>query len=144
MDHVPVVRSARKAMCNQMTAMFLNQWRLHAHICENFNPHKNGTEVAGKVWPDDCTGCKFCESTMTAALPACLPACNAACLPACIGMDDYYSLTHRVVALCVPLCVRARVWRRRSLGCTSRHDLASRRGALVSSEQRTAAAYIVL
>jgi hypothetical protein len=42
-----------------MTAMFLNQWRLHAHICENFNPHKNGTEVAGKVWPDDCTGCKF-------------------------------------------------------------------------------------
>ena len=44
-DHVPVVRSARKAMCKQMTAMFLNQWRLHAHICENFNPHKNGTEV---------------------------------------------------------------------------------------------------
>ena len=35
-DHVPVVRSARKAMCKQMTAMFLNQWRLHAHICENF------------------------------------------------------------------------------------------------------------
>ena len=24
-------------MCKQMTAMFLNQWRLHAHICENFN-----------------------------------------------------------------------------------------------------------
>ena len=58
-DHVPAVRSARKAMCKQMTAMMLNQWRLHAHICENFNPHKNGTEVAGKVWPDDCTGCKF-------------------------------------------------------------------------------------
>ena len=56
---MPEVRDARKAMCKQMTAMFLNQWRLHAHICENFNPHKNGTEVAGKVWPDDCTGCKF-------------------------------------------------------------------------------------
>ena len=29
-DHVPSVRLARKAMCKQMTAMFLNQWRLHA------------------------------------------------------------------------------------------------------------------
>jgi hypothetical protein len=33
-DHLPTVRSARKAMCAQMTAMFLNQWHLHAHICE--------------------------------------------------------------------------------------------------------------
>jgi len=58
-DHVPSVRAARKAMCTQMTDMFLNQWRLHAHVCENFNPHKNGTMVDGKVWPDDCTGTKF-------------------------------------------------------------------------------------
>lgn len=58
-DHVPSVRSARKAMTKQLGAMMLNQWNLHAHICENFNPHKNGTKVAGKVWPDDCTGTKF-------------------------------------------------------------------------------------
>eukprot|EP00937_MAST-01D_sp_MAST-1D-sp2_P000362 g362.t1 len=49
-DHVPAVRAARKALTKQMTAMFLNQWNKHAHVCENFNPHKNGT---------DCTGTKF-------------------------------------------------------------------------------------
>jgi hypothetical protein len=49
-DHVPSVRAARKALCGQMTSMFLQQWNQHAHVCENFNPHKNGT---------DCTGTKF-------------------------------------------------------------------------------------
>jgi hypothetical protein len=44
------VRAARKALCAQATAMFLKQWHEHAHICENFSPHKNGT---------DCTGTKF-------------------------------------------------------------------------------------
>ena len=49
-DHVPEVRQGRKAMAKQVTAMMLNQWRLHRHICENYNPHKDGT---------DCTGDKF-------------------------------------------------------------------------------------
>ena len=44
------VRLARKALCDQMTSMFLQQWNQHAHVCENFNPHKIGT---------DCTGTKF-------------------------------------------------------------------------------------
>ena len=58
-DHKHADTRPAHAAASGMTAMMLNQWRLHAHICENFNPHKNGTEVAGKVWPDDCTGCKF-------------------------------------------------------------------------------------
>jgi len=49
-DHVPIVSSARKAMCRQMSAMMMNQWNLHRHICENFSPHKDATE---------CTGTKF-------------------------------------------------------------------------------------
>jgi hypothetical protein len=49
-DHVPLVRSARKAMCKQLTALMLSQWRRNRHICENFNPHKNAT---------DCSGTKF-------------------------------------------------------------------------------------
>ena len=49
-DHVPEVRQGRKAMAKQVTAMMLNQWRLNRHICENYNPHKDGT---------DCTGDKF-------------------------------------------------------------------------------------
>eukprot|EP00656_Telonema_subtile_P004654 TRINITY_DN12117_c0_g1_i3.p1 TRINITY_DN12117_c0_g1~~TRINITY_DN12117_c0_g1_i3.p1 ORF type:complete len:517 (-),score=119.06 TRINITY_DN12117_c0_g1_i3:216-1766(-) len=49
-DNVPVVVQGRKALAKQATAMMLNQWRLHRHVCENYNPHKNGT---------DCTGDKF-------------------------------------------------------------------------------------
>ena len=37
-DHVPVARTARKALCKQMTALMLRQWHLHGHICENFGP----------------------------------------------------------------------------------------------------------
>jgi len=58
-DHVPSVRVARKALAQQMSEMFMNQWRLHGHVCENYLPHKNGTEVDGKVWPDECTGTTF-------------------------------------------------------------------------------------
>eukprot|EP00658_Telonema_sp_P-2_P034540 TRINITY_DN25205_c0_g1_i2.p1 TRINITY_DN25205_c0_g1~~TRINITY_DN25205_c0_g1_i2.p1 ORF type:complete len:721 (+),score=172.82 TRINITY_DN25205_c0_g1_i2:163-2325(+) len=47
---VPVVAQGRKALAKQATAMMLNQWRLHRHVCENYNPHRNGT---------DCTGDKF-------------------------------------------------------------------------------------
>ena len=46
-DHVPIVRTARKALCAQMTAMMLSMWRRHRHICENFNPHRNATECSG-------------------------------------------------------------------------------------------------
>merc|ERR1712232_1468234 len=49
-DDVPSVRTARKALCKQMTALMLNQWNRHGHICENFGPHKN---------TGDCTGNKF-------------------------------------------------------------------------------------
>jgi hypothetical protein len=49
-DHLPVVRAARKALCRQMTALMLSQWRAHRHICENFSPHRNAT---------DCSGTKF-------------------------------------------------------------------------------------
>ena len=49
-DHLPIVRSARKAMCKQLTALMMSQWRAHRHICENFYPYKNAT---------DCSGTKF-------------------------------------------------------------------------------------
>ena len=53
--HLPVANAARKALVDQMTGMFLNQWRLHGHVCENYLPHRNGTKVNGKIWPDECT-----------------------------------------------------------------------------------------
>jgi len=53
-DHVPAVRSGRKALCKQMTAMMLSQWQTHRHICENFSPHKTADDHGG-----DCSGTKF-------------------------------------------------------------------------------------
>ena len=53
-DHVPEVRQGRKAMAKQVTAMMLNQWRLHRHICENYNPHKTADTTEG-----DCSGTRF-------------------------------------------------------------------------------------
>jgi hypothetical protein len=44
---VPIVATARKALCKQMNAMFLNQWRLNRHVCENFSPKKEATECTG-------------------------------------------------------------------------------------------------
>ena len=44
---LPVVASARAALCKQMGAMFLNQWRLNHHVCENFSPKRNATECTG-------------------------------------------------------------------------------------------------
>ena len=49
-DHLESVRAARKALCVQMTAMFLNMWNKHGHVCENFSPFEDA---------DDCTGDKF-------------------------------------------------------------------------------------
>lgn len=53
-DHVPIVRRARKALCKQMTALMLSQWRTNRHICENYNPHQTADTSGG-----DCTGTKF-------------------------------------------------------------------------------------
>jgi hypothetical protein len=39
-DHVPAVKSGRKSLCKQMTALMLSQWRGHRHICENYSPKK--------------------------------------------------------------------------------------------------------
>ena len=30
-----------------MSALFLNQWRAHHHVCENFSPWRNATECTG-------------------------------------------------------------------------------------------------
>lgn len=49
-DSVPSVRTARKALCKQMKALFLSQWTRNGHICENFGPHKD---------TQDCTGNRF-------------------------------------------------------------------------------------
>ena len=49
-DADPLIHSAKVAMCKQMTAMFMNQWNLHRHVCENFDPKHLGP---------DCTGNKF-------------------------------------------------------------------------------------
>jgi hypothetical protein len=48
--HVPEVASAQAALVQQMTAMFMEQWRLNHHVCENFSPKRGATE---------CTGTKF-------------------------------------------------------------------------------------
>ena len=59
-DHVPSVRAARKGLARQMSAMFVDEWRRYAHVCENYNPHRNASVVvAGKTWSDDCTGTRF-------------------------------------------------------------------------------------
>ena len=58
-DHIDNVQSARKALTRQMRDLFLDQWNKHAHVCENYLPHKFGTEVDGKIWPDECTGTTF-------------------------------------------------------------------------------------
>ena len=31
----------------QMTAMFLNMWNKHGHVCENFSPFEDADECAG-------------------------------------------------------------------------------------------------
>ena len=53
-DHVGAARAGRKALCRQMTALMLSQWRAHRHICENFSPHRTADDSHG-----DCSGTKF-------------------------------------------------------------------------------------
>lgn len=47
---VRIVQTAKKALCKQMGALFLSQWRQHHHVCENFSPKKDAV---------DCTGMHF-------------------------------------------------------------------------------------
>ena len=49
-DHVPAVRTARKALAKQATAMMMEQYDRSAHICENYSPNRDAR---------DCTGDKF-------------------------------------------------------------------------------------
>ena len=44
---VAIVTKARSALCKQMTALLLSQWRRNRHICENFSPKKAATECTG-------------------------------------------------------------------------------------------------
>ena len=44
---LPAVAQARAALCAQMAALFLRQWRLNRHVCENFSPKRNATECTG-------------------------------------------------------------------------------------------------
>jgi hypothetical protein len=37
---VPAAATASQALCTQMNAMMLKQWRNHGFICENFFPAK--------------------------------------------------------------------------------------------------------
>ena len=66
-DHVPAVRKARKALCAQMTAMMLNMWRRHRHICENFNPHRNATDCSGTKFYHWCVRPHDCPQTIRTA-----------------------------------------------------------------------------
>ena len=52
--HVPVVAKGRAALAKQMTAMGMDQWHKHHHVCENYNP---GFTAANKG--EDCTGDHF-------------------------------------------------------------------------------------
>ena len=44
---LPPVVGARAALAKQMGAMFLNQWRRHHHVCENFSPKRDAPECTG-------------------------------------------------------------------------------------------------
>ena len=48
--HVPAVAAARAALARQHNQMFLEQWRLNRHVCENFSPKRNATECTGSLF----------------------------------------------------------------------------------------------
>ena len=52
--HVPAVAKGKAALVKQMRQLMLSQWRAHAHICENFNPHRSADTSGG-----DCSGTTF-------------------------------------------------------------------------------------
>ena len=41
---------ARKALCSQMEALMMSQWKRNRHICENYSPFKNATECSGTLF----------------------------------------------------------------------------------------------
>jgi len=45
--HIPIVEAARAAMVEQLRLLMLSQWRIHRHICENYDPRRNATECSG-------------------------------------------------------------------------------------------------
>ena len=57
--HVPAVAAAKAALAKQHGAMFLEQWRLHRNVCENYSP---------KQGADGCTGTPFYSWGALAAL----------------------------------------------------------------------------
>ena len=66
--HVPAVAKGRKALAKQMTAMGMNQWHLHHHVCENYNP---GFTTMNKG--SDCTGDHFYHCARPLAWPIAPP-----------------------------------------------------------------------
>ena len=56
---LPLVAKARAALCAQMEALFLRQWRLNRHVCENFSPRKFGTVGRTGDNSTECTGMHF-------------------------------------------------------------------------------------
>ena len=53
-SHLPVVAEGKAALVSQMRDLMLSQWNLHAHICENYNPHRDADTSGG-----DCSGTAF-------------------------------------------------------------------------------------
>ena len=55
-DHLPVVRTARKALTKQMAGLMMSQFDRHRHICENYSLDKDALVdfAAG-----DCHGTKY-------------------------------------------------------------------------------------
>ena len=131
--HTTWIGAALRYPGTQMTDMFLNQWRLHAHVCENFNPHKNGTEVAGKVWPDDCTASEGSAAhwsilmTLLCCIPVHLDSTPIATTPCWLYADTSPFIVRSLITSLMTLPGHKVL----SLGCTRRHDFADRRRVLV-------------
>jgi len=46
-DHVAEVAAARRGLCKQMGGLFLDLWRRHAHVCENYSPLRDASACSG-------------------------------------------------------------------------------------------------
>jgi hypothetical protein len=45
-----IIDGARKALCRQMEALVISQWKANRHICENYSPFLNSTECSGTLF----------------------------------------------------------------------------------------------
>ena len=45
-----IIDVARKALCHQMEALVISQWKVNRHICENYSPFLNSTECSGTLF----------------------------------------------------------------------------------------------